>query len=329
MKRLSVHAVPASLLLALAVAPCPVQSETGTPARAMRWAYLTDSSRGISPSARADERPLNGYTVAALAGFAIDKNGMLVRRPARAGAFAEAADKSGTIFVPLLTFISPAEGALLLQSPAAQMRAVKQIIDCVVSFGAGGVHLDFEYLPPERAGELVSFVSKLRAALKARDGASSLSMALFPQIGFPRKWAGFHDFARLAPLLDEAVLMCYDLHRRGTGPGPVVSVTWAEENVRYALRHFRPEKLWLGVPAYGYSWSAGGVKVVSARAGVREAALHGGVRHESGCLYYEYRRGEEMIQTYIADSHTRRELEDLALKKGLRGTALWRLGLED
>ena len=165
--------------------------------------------------------------------------------------------------------------------------------------------------------------------MKAHDESLFLSMALFPQIGFPAKWAGFHDYARLAPLLDEAVLMCYDLHRRGTVPGPVVSVSWAEENVRHALRHFRPEKLWLGIPAYGYAWTAGGVEVVSARSGVRKAALYDGVRHESGCLYFEHRRGKETIKTYIADSHTRRELENLALKKKLKGTALWRLGLED
>lgn len=329
MKRFSVHAVPVSLLLALAVAPFPVRSETGTPARAMRWAYLTDSSPVVSPVTRADERPLTGYTVAALAGFAIDRNGGLARKPSRARAFAEAAGISGTLFVPVLTFTSPAEGAHLLYSPAARARAVKEIIDCVASFRARGVHLDFEYLAPERAGDLVSFVSELRAALKAHDGACSLSMALFPQIGFPRKWAGFHDFARLAPLLDEAVLMCYDLHRRGTTPGPVVSVSWAKENVKHALRYFLPEKLWLGVPAYGYSWTAVGVEVVSARAGVRKAALHGGARHESGCLYYEHRRGKEMIKTYIADSHTRQELEILALKMGLKGTAIWRLGLED
>ncbi len=154
-------------------------------------------------------------------------------------------------------------------------------------------------------------------------------MALFPQVEFPSKWAGAHDFARLAPLLDEAVLMCYDYHRKGTAPGPVVDVGWAERNILLALRFFKPENLWLGVPAYGYAWSGSGVEVVSARAGVSQAARFGAVRHRSGTLYFEHTRDRDVRKAYIADTHTRKELAALALKHGLKGTALWRLGLED
>lgn len=329
MKSSDVRMASISLLLGLLIVSFALKSETGTPARAMRWAYLTDLSPVILPGSRDHKGALEGYGVAALAGFAVDRNGKLAKRPALSADFASAAIRSGTGFIPLVTFISPADGAALLSSPPARSRAVKEIIECVRALGACGVHIDFEYLPAERSKDLAVFTGELRQALKASNSRLSLSMALFPHIGFPRKWAGFHDFALLAPLLDEAVLMCYDQHRRGTPPGPVVSVSWAEENIKHALKFFSPQKLWLGVPGYGYAWRGASVEVVSSRTGVLQAARHGGRRHDSGCLYYEYRRGDEVVQVYVSDVETRRELEALARKNGLRGTALWRLGLED
>ncbi len=70
-------------------------------------------------------------------------------------------------------------------------------------------------------------------------------------------------------------------------------------------------------------------EVISARSGVKQAARFGAVRHASGTVYYEYDRGGVTHRAYIADVRTRNELEALARKHGLKGTALWRLGLED
>lgn len=293
------------------------------------WAYLTDASFDPAVDATFMERLFREYSVLALAGFTVGRDGTLLRRPARARSVADFAAAKGIRYFPVISFNSVADGAGLLASGFSRRRAIAQITQCVREYSASGVHLDFEYLPPERARDLATFIGEIRDAVKSYDRSLSISMALFPQVDFPSNRAGFHDFARIAPLLDEAVLMCYDYHRKGTGPGPVVSVHWADINIVQALKFLKPERLWLGVPAYGYAWRGSTVEVISARSGVRQAARFGAVRHASGTLYYEYERGGVTHRAYIADARTRNELETLARKHGLKGTALWRIGLED
>ncbi len=293
------------------------------------WAYLTDASFNPAADSTYRESLARNYSALALAGFAVGRDGSLVRRPARARSVADYAAAKGIRYFPVISFSSVADGTGLLSSDFSRRRAIARITGCIREYSASGIHLDFEYLPPERARDLATFIGEIRDAVKSYDRSLSISMALFPQVDFPSNRAGFHDFARIAPLLDEAVLMCYDYHRKGTGPGPVVSVHWADRNIVQALKFFKPDRLWLGVPAYGYAWKGSTAEVISARSGVKQAARFGAVRHASGTVYYEYDRGGVTHRAYIADVRTRNELEALARKHGLKGTALWRLGLED
>jgi spore germination protein YaaH len=48
--------------------------------------------------------------------------------------------------------------------------------------------------------------------------------------------------------------MAYDYHRPGTSPGPVAPLAWVEANIQNTLQTVPPEKLWLGIPGYGYRW---------------------------------------------------------------------------
>ncbi len=324
--------VPAmAVLIACFALPCtpPASGKTCKPTSARQWVYLSDASCNPLKDEACGEKLCRDYSVIALAGFVLNRDGRLSRRPVRAGDVSKYAAKEGLRFFPVIAFSSAADGGRLLASDSSRGRAVQTIVECIGEYTSSGVHLDFEYLPPGGATDLSSFVGELREAVKARGQSLSVSMALFPQIEFPSKWAGFHNFELLAPLLDEAVLMCYDYHRKGTRPGPVVDIRWSERNIVYALKFFKAEQLWLGVPAYGYTWTGSVVEVVSSRTGVGQAERYGALRHESGTLYYEHRRGPEMQKAYIPDARTRKDLETLALNHGLRGTALWRLGLED
>jgi spore germination protein YaaH len=226
----------------------------------------------------------------------------------------------------MITFLSVSEGRAMLSSKKGRARAAEEIAAFIARGGYAGAHLDFEYLPPGDRGLLAEFLKELRPAMKGK----KITMAVFPPVEFPAPWSGFHDLRTIGPFLDEVVLMCYDYHRPGTGPGPVIDLPWAERNIAEVLKHLRPEQVWLGMPAYGYSWNeAGKTAVISARAGVREARISGGSRHPSGTLYYEFGEKGARKRAFVADARTRELMAGLARRYNLRGAALWRLGLED
>ena len=124
--------------------------------------------------------------------------------------------------------------------------------------------------------------------------------------------------------------MCYDLHDRHSSPGPVTDIAWAEKNIKFLLEHAEPGKIILGIPAYGYGWGASGkVITLSARRGARLSTQNKSRRHSSGTLEVFFRQRGKNFHAFIGDRHTEEALRNLAARYSLRGTALWRLGLEE
>lgn len=292
---------------------------------AARWGYLLEGSVLLKGGDAGPRERISGYEVICHTGYVLDRGGKLVRTPEERNALKKLIPNTAE-YVPMIGLRSASEGRAMLASPAARFLAAKELAGLIEGEKFKVLHLDFEYLPPEDAPRLAEFLKTLRATCRG----ARLSMAVFPQIEFPREKSGFHELSVIAPCLDEIVLMCYDLHGPGTKPGPVTDIGWSERNIAHALKFLNPRQVWLGVPAYGYRWEASGRSAaVSARSGVKEALRCISERHGSGTLYYECRGARGARRAWIADRHTRAMMEDLAVKYGLRGTAMWRLGLEE
>lgn len=48
--------------------------------------------------------------------------------------------------------------------------------------------------------------------------------------------------------------MTYDEHYPGGSPGPIASIGWVNNVVKYATTVIPKEKIYLGLAAYGYDW---------------------------------------------------------------------------
>lgn len=286
-----------------------------------RWGYMVDS-----PAIAWDmEKALHGYAVVSLTGFRLESPGTItpVRRDLLRHIIS-LSKRHGFALYPLISFTSADRGRRILASEESRERAAMAISKLAQDGGFPGVHLDFEYLPPEDADRLALFLARLRMHHKGR-----ITMAVFPQVDFPEKWSRFHDLGKIGHLLDEAVIMCYDYHGPHSEAGPVTDLTWAEENIRHCLRFMKPEQIWLGIPAYGYLWCGGRPVAISAKRGAPLARARGATRDPSGNLYARFSRGESTCRLYVSDATTRSLLTDLARRYRLRGTALWRIGFDD
>jgi spore germination protein YaaH len=263
------------------------------------------------------------FDTLALSGFVVDTTGRIRRHQRihsiRGGLLAS----EGTRLVPLVTMASNKAGRFLLGQNSRQERFVASARR-LHKLGFDHLHLDIEYLRKGYRSGLIRLLRRLRQARPK----FKISMALFPQVGFSRKWSALHRPADLAPYLDEAVVMTYDYHRPGTSPGPVTDLIWSQKNIRLFARHMPQDKIWLGVPAYGYRWPLGGGKAraLSRRRGDELAQRHGGTRHGSGTVTFDYSRGGKKYRVFFADQKTQEGMAALARRHGLRGIAIWRVG---
>ena len=71
-------------------------------------------------------------------------------------------------------------------------------------------------------------------------------------------WQASYDYAALSNYSDYLMLMAYDEHYNGGGAGPVASIGFVEDSIKYALERVPSEKIVLGIPFFGRIWRNGG-----------------------------------------------------------------------
>lgn len=223
---------------------------------------------------------------------------------------------------PLLTFRSAKEARLFLDKKKLFQTGAENILNFVENKKYHGIHLDIENIPDHYSLSISEFAGKISALLRKKNLRTS--MAVFPELEF--RHSSLHNLNSIREGLDEIIIMAYDLHDRSTGAGCVTDLGWAEKNIRSALEKFSPEKIRLGIPAYGYTWAEKN-SVVSAEQGKRMMKGKQWERDISGCIRIKH-SGKHGV-TVFSDIELREKLSALALKYRLHGTALWRLGLED
>ncbi|HOP63804.1 MAG TPA: glycosyl hydrolase family 18 protein [Spirochaetota bacterium] len=287
------------------------------------WGYIPHYT---SLTDKSISEAVNEYDIISASGFYITPSGSILREKTSyiLSIIAECR-KKGRIFYPMITFKNPTAGIKLLSSEKARINCAGSIKALISKNQFEGIHLDLEYIPPR----YVHALQLLLKEIKKRAGNKKITFALYPQVDYNSPYRGFHDIPKISPYIDEAVVMCYDLHNRKTTPGPVTDLKWSEKNIAYLLKHLEPSRIWLGIPAYGYIWNNRiSAKAVSAKHAAKLAERFGSSRSASGTLYIRYKKNG-LNEAYVSDRHTRKEMIKLSERYRLAGWALWRVGFED
>jgi spore germination protein YaaH len=122
----------------------------------------------------------------------------------------------------------------------------------VTKHGLDGVDIDIQNINENDRDSFTDFIRLLRAALP-QGKTLTVCVAANPyhtNVG----WQGGYDYGALADECDHVFIMTYDESYDGGEPGPVASLWFVEESIKYALQHVPPEKLMVGIPFYGRFW---------------------------------------------------------------------------
>ena len=216
----------------------------------------------------------------------------------------------------------------LLQSPTNRRKAVDSIYRTIRDWGLSGVNIDFEHVYPSDREYFSQFLRELSGRLKP---AGLLVTVAIPAktIDDPKaSWSGAFDYKAIGEAVDRIMIMAYDQHYTGGAPGPIASIGWVEQVLKFATSQVSPTKIILGVAGYGYSWQKpGNAYSVTYQRAVELAAQGGGIRwdatHKAPFAHYQ---GREM---WFENAASISYKLDLVNKYNIKGIALWRLGQED
>ena len=321
-------------LVGSALQGAPSVSRPGAPSREpagmLVAAYYVDAASYASLQAHADR--IRAVSVWA---WAVDASGQL-RSPtadATLRQVRQAADAHG-LAVHALVHNAPdgrfdgASAHALLTDPDARARAVDALAREAERHGLDGITLDLEGVPPGDREALSAFVQELADRLR-RDGrylgvAVPARTADDPSQAF----SAAYDYRALGRSADGLWLMTYDEHHADGPPGPVASIGWVEQVVRYAVSRVPSRKVILGLPAYGYEWSGGQGRALTYAQAVERMARYGATLRWDGAAKAPYFIAGDR-QVWFEDRYSAGYKSQLVRRYGLGGVALWRLGLED
>lgn len=128
-----------------------------------------------------------------------------------------------------------------------------QIANCINQYNLDGVNIDIENVTELQRDQYTNFVSLLRAKIPSTKEVS-VAVAANPN-GWLTGWHGSYDYTNLANNSDYLMMMAYDEHWQGSTPGPVASISFVENSIKYAISKTDGSKIVLGLPFYGRIWS--------------------------------------------------------------------------
>lgn len=130
------------------------------------------------------------------------------------------------------------------------------IAEAVSLYDLDGVNIDIENVTTDEREAYVDFIRMLRALLP-EDKTLVVSVAANPW-GWTTGWQGSYDYAALSSYCDYLMIMAYDEHYYGGPAGPVSSLSFVDDSIKYALSLVPKDKIVLGLPFYGRIWSDAG-----------------------------------------------------------------------
>lgn len=226
-------------------------------------------------------------------------------------------------------------GELILTDTPVQDRLVNEVIQTVLQRGYAGVDVDFEYLPGPLAAAYAAFLARLRRLLNAQ--GRFLWTALAPKTSAIQRGLLYegHDYAAIGAASDGVLLMTYEW---GYTYGPPMAVA-PLPNVRavldYAVTEIPSEKIFLGIPNYGYDWPLPFVQgTTRAQSISNQRAIELAIQHNIAIQYDETAQSPFFHYTDAAGAVHEVWFEDarslsaklkLIAEYGFRGVGFWNL----
>lgn len=135
-------------------------------------------------------------------------------------------------------------------------KLAEQIADAIKKYDLDGVNVDIENLTSKDRDDFSDFVNILRDKLP-EDKMLTVSVAANPY-GVDTGWQGSYDYEKLGEYADYLFIMAYDEHSQGGICGPVASIAFVENSIKYALEKVSKDKIVVGIPLYGRFWGGDG-----------------------------------------------------------------------
>ncbi len=177
---------------------------------------------------------------------------------------------------------------LVLTDSAVQDQLISQVLQTILRKGYAGLDVDFEYLPGALAEAYAAFLSRLQRLLRSQ--GRFIWAALAPKTSAAQSGLLYegHSYPAVASAVDAVLLMTYEWGYTAGPPMAVAPIPNVRAVLDYAVTEIPAEKIFLGVPNYGYDWPLPFIQgVTRAQSISNQRAIELAVEHDIAIQYDE------------------------------------------
>ncbi|MFL0198636.1 glycosyl hydrolase family 18 protein [Clostridium sp. WILCCON 0269] len=221
----------------------------------------------------------------------------------------------------------------VLENQTNRQTLENNLLNAIKTNGYKGVNVNLEGVFYYDRSYYTTFVKELYNILNSQGYSLTLSIPAKTSDSPTNSWNGAYDYAELSKNCDKIAIMTYDEHYPGGTSGPIASIGWVENVVKYAVTVIPREKIMLGMAAYGYDWSSSGAKAYGINGMYNLAsANNAAVKWDdvSKSPYFNYTDASGIYHSaWFENGQSVGYKLDLVNSYNLKGIAIWRLGLEN
>ncbi len=167
-------------------------------------------------------------------------------------------------------------GLALLKDKTAQQRLTQEILENMRAKNYQGLDVDFEFIGAEGNELYTEFITYLHEQLSLY--GYEVVVALAPKINSTQRGSLYegHDYAALGAAADGVLLMTYEWGYTYGPPLAVAPIPSVRRVLDYAVTVIPRDKIFMGIPTYGYNWTLPyqrGVSRAESLSNVRAVAL--------------------------------------------------------
>lgn len=223
---------------------------------------------------------------------------------------------------------------LVLTDSELRLALIEQIKAVMAEKGYQGLDVDFEYIPAALREAYAAFIAQLRRHLSPRGWPVMAALA-------PKTWADQpgllyegHDYALLGAAADYVLLMTYEWGYTYGPPMAVAPLPNVRQVLDYAVTEIPREKIYLGIPNYGYDWPLpfrqGETKarsISNQEAVTIAAAQRADIAYDETAQspWFRYTAGGTVHEVWFEDARSMSAKLWLIQEYGLRGAGYWNL----
>lgn len=221
----------------------------------------------------------------------------------------------------------------VLENTTNRQALEKNILNALKLNGYKGVNVDLEGVYYYDRDYYTTFVKELYNLIKPLGYTVTIAVPAKTSDSLTSPWDGAYDYAALASYADQIEIMAYDEHYPGGTSGPVASIGWVQNVVKYAVTVIPSQKIILGVAAYGYDWYSTTTKSYSISGMYNLASTNKAAvlwDNVSETPYFNFVDASGISHScWFENNQSLGYKLDLVNNYNLCGIGIWRLGLEN